>query len=206
MMVVPGAEKNGSAESGSRSDVEMALRAGQGDPTARRELVGRLINRVRATTRYLAGGHPDAEDYAQLAFIEILQSAATYRGDSTLESWAEKITVRTAMRCIKKQRWRGQYLVINSEHEGRQDGRVEERVANRRVMKRFAEFLGALKPRFRAAMVLKLVYGYSIAEISEITGANEFTVRYLLRVGRKKLRWQLKHDPLLREWVGEEES
>ncbi|MCP4675451.1 MAG: RNA polymerase sigma factor [Deltaproteobacteria bacterium] len=206
MIVTPEPEKRGRAKVDSQSDVEMAQRASQGDPVARRQLVTHLMNRVRSTTRYLAGGHPDAEDYAQLAFIEILQSVASYRGDSTLESWAEKITVRTAMRCIKKQRWRGQYMIVNSEYEGRQDAGVEEQVVNRRVMRRFAEILGTFKPRFRAAMMLKLVYGHSISEISEITDTSEFTVKYLLRVGRKKLRRQIKHDPLLREWIGDEGS
>jgi len=161
------------------------------------------MNRVRTTTRYLAAGHNDAEDYAQLAMIEILQSVGSYRGDSSLESWAEKITVRTAMRQIKKKKWRGQYMVVNSEYTGSEEPDGVEGLARRRVLERVAALFGDLKPEFRAVMTLKLVYGYSIQEIAGIVGTNEHNVRYRIRIGRKRLRKRIVNDPVLSEWMGE---
>ena len=46
----------------------------------------------------------DFEDYAQASMIEILQSVGSFRGDASLEKWAERITVRTTMRLLRRNR------------------------------------------------------------------------------------------------------
>ena len=194
-------KKNGAAARWS-SDAELTRAAADGDPLAQRALVERLMNRVRATTRYLAGGHTDAEDYAQLSFVEILQSAGSFRGDSSLESWADRIVVRTTMRYVKQLRWRSQYLTYDSEQQGTDFGSAEDDVARQRVMRRMSELFADLKPKQRAVVTMRLVLGYSIAEIAEATGANPNTVRYRLNTGRKKLRRRIKHDPQLSEMMG----
>ncbi len=178
--------------------------AASGYKSAQRQIVDRLLNRVRSTALYLAGGHHDAEDYAQMAIIEILKSAGSYRGESTLESWAQKITVRTVMRQIKKRRWRGQFMVVSEEYEGTTDDSAEMELSRRRALQRVALLFGDLKPGVRAVMTMKLVHGYSISEIAQMLDTNEHNVRYRLRVGRQKLRRRLKNDPVLREWIGEE--
>lgn len=184
-------------------DTALTRAAAEGNPAAKRALVERLVNRVRATTRYLAGGHADAEDFAQLSFVEILQSAGSFRGESQLEAWADRITVRTTMRYVKQQRWRSQYLTYDSEHQAvDHGGSAEDDVARQRMMSRMSELFGDLKPKQRAVVTMRLVLGYSIAEIAEATGANPNTVRYRLNTGRKKLRRRIRKDPQLSELMG----
>jgi RNA polymerase sigma-70 factor (ECF subfamily) len=182
-------------------DLELAQASARGDNIARRALVERLMSRVRATTRYLAGGHTDAEDYAQMSFVEILQSAGSFRGDSPLESWADRIVVRTTMRYIKQQRWRSQYLSYDSEQQGTDHGSAEDDVARQQALRRMSELFGGLKPKQRTVVTMRLVLGHSIAEIAEATGANPNTVRYRLNTGRKQLRRQVRRDPRLSEWL-----
>jgi len=196
--------ESGSKIAGHESDYELTQAAAAGNRKARRQIVDRLFNRVRATATYIAAGHADAEDYAQMSFIEILQSAGSFRGDSSLESWAERITVRTVMRQVKKQRWRGQYVILDPIPEGRQESMAEGAVANRLVSKRIAEFLNVLKPEKRVAVTLQLVYGYSIAEIAEMTDTSVYTVRYQLSTGRKKLRRLISKDPYLKDMLEDE--
>lgn len=184
------------------NDTDLARAAAEGNPAAKRALVERLVNRVRSTTRYLAGGHADAEDFAQLSFVEILQSAGSFRGESPLEAWADRITVRTTMRYVKQQRWRSQYLTYDSEQQGTDHASAEDDVDRQRVMRRMSELFGDLKPKQRAVVTMRLVMGYSIAEIAEATGANPNTVRYRLNTGRKKLRRRIRHDPQLSELMG----
>jgi RNA polymerase sigma-70 factor, ECF subfamily len=185
------------------ADVQLAQAAAQGDRTARRQLVSRLSDKVRNTVYYLAAGHPDADDYAQMAFIEILQSIGSFRGESSLEAWTERITVRTAMRQIKKVKWRSKYLIIDSEKQGVVTGTAEESLRKHRVSRRMAELLGGLKPKHRLVVTLKLVMGHSIEEISAMTDINVNTVKYRLRMGRRHLRSQILDDPLLAELVGD---
>ena len=61
--------------------------AARGDERARRELVTRLLGRVRSTVMYLAARSPDVDDMTQRSLIEVLGSCATYRGESTVEAW-----------------------------------------------------------------------------------------------------------------------
>ena len=201
--MIPG-EKASFRSADKKADVGMMSLAASGYKSAQRQIVDRLLNRVRSTALYLAGGHQDAEDYAQMAIIEILKSAGSYRGESTLESWAQKITVRTVMRQIKKRRWRGQFMVVSQEYEGATDDSAETELSRRRALQRVALLFGDLKPGVRAVMTMKLVHGYSIVEIAQMLDTNEHNVRYRLRVGRQKLRRRLKNDPVLREWIGEE--
>ena len=56
------------------SDTDLAAAAAEGDGNARRVLVDRLLDRVGITVRCLAAGDPDADDYVQDVFIEILNS------------------------------------------------------------------------------------------------------------------------------------
>lgn len=186
-------------------DLELTRAAAAGDERARFALVKRLTGRIRSIVFYIAGGHADAEDWAQQAAIEILLSAKSFRGESTLEAWAERITVRTAMREIKRARKRDNPLTsepIALESTGPGE---ETRLEKRRVSKRAAVLVGRLKPKHREAIVLHLVLGYTSAEISEMTDTHVETVRYRLKAGRKHLRALIEEDPMLVDWLGRRE-
>jgi RNA polymerase sigma factor (sigma-70 family) len=200
--MIPG-KKAGFRAADKKADVGMMSLAASGDKSAQRQVVDRLMNRVRSTSLYLAAGHQDAEDYAQMAIIEILRSVGSYRGESSLESWAQKITVRTVMRQIRKRRWRGQFMVVTEDYEGTTDDSAETELSRRRALQQVAMLLGDLKPEVRAVMTMKLVHWHSIPEIAQILETNEHNVRYRLRVGRQKLRRRIRNDPVLREWIGE---
>jgi RNA polymerase sigma-70 factor (ECF subfamily) len=186
-------------------DLELTQAASAGDERARYALIERLLGRIRSIVFYIAGGHADAEDWAQQSAIEILVSARSFRGESTLEAWAERITVRTAMREIKRARKRDNPLTsdpIALESPARGG---EVRLEKRRISKRAAHLVGRLKPKHREAIVLHLVLGYTSAEISEMTDTHVETVRYRLKAGRKHLRAMIEEDPMLVDWLGRRE-
>jgi len=189
-------------------DLELARAAAGGEAGARRAVAERLFDRVRHTTRYLAAGHPDAEDHAQVALVEILRSLGTYSGHASLEHWADTITVRTTMRAIKRRRRLRAWQILR----GRENLDREERLwahgprdafSEVHLRQHVATLLGKLNPERRAAVVLRLVHGYSVGEIAELTGVGYDTVRDRLRVGRKALRALVHKDPLLRAWAEE---
>jgi RNA polymerase sigma-70 factor (ECF subfamily) len=182
-------------------DVEIAAKAAHGDESARRRIVEVLLDKVAVTVRYLAAGDPDADDYIQLAMIEILASIGTYKGMSTLESWAEKISVRTAMRQIRKRRWRGKIVTHDPEKEAVDERPAPERqLARHRMSRRIAEIMDTLSPERRQALTMRLVLGYSIEEISGMTGWKVNTVRARLGAARRLLRPRILRDPVLREF------
>ena len=188
---------------GGAADLELAQGAASGDEGAQRELTERLLTRVRTTIRYLCGDHPDTLDIVQLCLVEILRSVRTFKGESRLETWSDRIAVRTAMRLLKKGRGRPETLFdVVPEPQG-----VEERISpegalgKSRVRARMAHLLGKLNPERRTVLMLQIVYGYSAPEIAELTESGIHTVRDRIKIGKQQLRKLILTDPTLREWA-----
>ena len=189
-------------EHGHDYDLQLARAAAEGRPAARRELAERMLDRVATVVRCLGAGDRNRDDYIQDAMIEILRSIGSFRGQSSLETWAERVTVRVAMRRIRKQSFRDGVVSLDSTREGRAvSPSSEEQAIRRRFWNRVEAALATLGSERRVALTLQLVLGYSVAEIAEATGAPVNTVRDRLAVGRKLLRTQLLADPELVELV-----
>ena len=137
-------------------DVALARAAATGDPGARRELAERLLARVRAVVFRIAGVDPDAEDMSQAAIIEVLRSAHTFRGESALETWAERIAIRSAVRRLKQRRYRTSIVAFDSERQAVDPRDGERELDRQRVRRRMHELLAGLKPKHRIALTLKL--------------------------------------------------
>lgn len=182
-------------------DRELAQRAGDGDDSARRELAWRLLPRVRTTVHYLAGGDRDADDLVQQALVEVLRVVGTFRGDASLEYWADRVVVRTALRRIKQRRWRENIVRLDPEEAGATDGGQERAYERTELRRRLATHLEQLTPERRTDVVLHWVRGYTIPEIADLTGTKLNTVRGRLRDAKRQLKKQLMKDPVLRGWA-----
>jgi len=79
-----------------------------------------------------------------------------------------------------------------------------ERVAIARDrMRRVHRALDGIKPKKRIAFALYAFEGLSPAEIAEVTGAKEHTVRSRIFHARRELLAAARRDPILRELVEE---
>ena len=74
------------------------------DPRSQAVVAERLAPRVRRLCRLLCRSSADADDAAQLALIEILRSASTFRVALSLEHWADRIAARVALRVSRRAR------------------------------------------------------------------------------------------------------
>lgn len=168
------------------------------DPRAQSTLVHRLLGRVQRATRALLRERADAEDAAQVALLEVLRSAGSFRGEGSIESWSDRIVVRTALRLARRR--------VTS--HGRIDDRAEpDRIAgdaeadaslSRADLPRdLQEYLRALPEARREALVLRHVLGYSIAEVAELTGVSPNTVKDRLLAAREELRKMIRRDHLI---------
>ncbi len=194
------------AEKVSYSDQwKLAQRAAKGESSARREVAELLYERVRTTIRYLSAGHRDRDDWVQLAMLEILSSLGGYRGTSSLKAWADRIAVRTGMRYLKRRRRREEKVALDK--TPLVDGATMPKDSFEALMvrTRLAALLNEIEPRFRVALVLKLVHEYSVEEIADITQKPKETVKSRLKRGRKLLREKIGKDSLLMGWARKEE-
>lgn len=169
----------------------MSLVARQ-DARAQRLLVERLSQRVRRITQLLSGPCVDADDAAQLSLLAILRSAEGFRVATSLERWADRISVRTTLRLVRREHQRRnlltRWLVPGSLPWGRkEDAGQGDRIGLDAVLAR-------LSPLRREALVLRHALEFSVEEIAELTGAPPGTVKDRLVAGRKQLRRLLERD------------
>lgn len=168
------------------ADVALMRRAALGDAPAQRAVVSRLMRRVQRLARVLTGHRDDANDASQASLLEILRSAGSYRGASSLERWADRIVVRTALRLSQGRR--------------RDAGTpLEEHVMptftpRNELGLRAREYLDALPESQRTVLILRCGFEYSIEEISEFTRSSPNTVKDRLKRAREGVRRALRRE------------
>lgn len=189
-------------EERARGDLEIARSAATGDESAKRRLVSMLFGRVRSTVRYLCADHRDQDDFIQLSLLQILKSVATYEGRSTIDAWADRIAVRTTMRHLKRIRSKDARFAPDEQLNAGAVNAVRDEHSRQLIRRQLARSLHRLSPERRAVIVLRMVHGYGIEEIAEITGAGVNTVRDRLARGRRQLKGILEKDPVFAAWSG----
>jgi RNA polymerase sigma-70 factor, ECF subfamily len=181
------------------SDRALTTAAAAGRRTARRELANRLFDRVRTTISYLAPGQ-EVEDLCQTALIQILKAADGYRGESSLEFWADRVAIRCVLRFFEKNKRRRQ-LAEENPYFTPHIISTEEQVERLRARRRLSTHLQELTGEQSVAMVLHYLHGYKIEEIADMMESPVNTVRGRLRAGRKKMRQRILSDPVLSDWM-----
>jgi RNA polymerase sigma-70 factor (ECF subfamily) len=178
-------------------DVKLMAQVASGNVTAMNTVALRLSGRVRRLCRVIVRNDALADDAAQVALVEILQSARTYGGRSSLERWADRITARVTLRHAKDERRRAR--LVDSLDDGEsiepvsapQDSAGEARAETPRALE---EYLGELPRVQRDALVMKHSLGYTVEEIAEQTGVPVGTVKDRLVTARRNVRRSIQRD------------
>jgi RNA polymerase sigma-70 factor, ECF subfamily len=166
--------------------------AAAGDPSAQRSLVERVRRRVHAIALSIMGNALDAEDTTQAILVEILRSAATFRGESLI-GWADKIAARTAIRHARQRRMRAMQCEARDDLEELAEA-AETEPCDLQLPRRMVEYLGFLPETRRVAIVLRHVMDYSVEEIAEMTEVSPNTVKDRLLHARAQLRRLIRRD------------
>jgi RNA polymerase sigma-70 factor, ECF subfamily len=180
------------------ADLSLMRRVAASDKHAQRVLAHRLASRVRRISQRLLSNRADADDASQLALIEILRSAATYRDISTIERWADRITVRTVLRHAREQRRRLWQLGTLIDMDSIGASTAEPGSTPQTTPRAVEEYLAELPPARREVLVMKHSLGYTTEEIAELTDNPIGTVKDRLVAARKQLRKLIVRD--MRLW------
>jgi RNA polymerase sigma-70 factor (ECF subfamily) len=165
----------------------MALVAA-GDRSAQRTVVERLIGRAQRLAMVLLRERADASDASQTSLLEVLRCAHTYRGDSPLERWADRIVVRTSLRLASERR--------------REPPTATEPVAVAHVDRPedapllVEAYVRGLPDVQRIAVLLRHVYECSIDEIADLTRVSPNTVKDRLLRAREQIRLLVRRDDI----------
>jgi RNA polymerase sigma-70 factor (ECF subfamily) len=188
------------------SDRRLMQRVAANDLEARRVLARRLLPLARRVARSLLRQRADAEDAVQTALIEILRSAATYRGETAIERWAQRIVVRTSLRYAREQRRHSRIAEASAEIDQLHGHftEVPPGGAEEALPRPVLEYLERISQVQRDAVVLRHALGLSVAEIAEVTGVSENTAKARLLYGRRALRRLVRRDLKLGAGASEE--
>lgn len=177
-----------------RSDRELLQAHVDGDTDAFGELFGRHRDRLWAVALRTMGNPEDAADGLQDAMIAAFRRAGSFRGEAAVTTWLHRVVVNACLdrlRAAKIRRLealpddvedRGT-LVATAVHDDQPDAAAENAERQRRVL----AALNTLPADQRAALVLVDMEGFPVAEVAEMLGCAEGTVKSRCSRGRTKL-------------------
>jgi RNA polymerase sigma-70 factor (ECF subfamily) len=170
----------------------------RGDRAAMRALLMAVAPVVaRAARRVLGRSHADVDDVAQQALAALVQRLPSFRGDSSITHFAERIAVYRALSARRDSGARRRLTAEAALQEGQADssppadGTEPERAAL------LLAALDTLSPEQAEALTLHFLFDHTVKEIADMTGAPSETVRSRLRIGKQALRVKIRKDPHL---------
>ena len=177
-------------------DQELVASVQAGDPRAASYLCDRLWPKVDATVRRLLGRFDsDQEDLAQISLIEIVNTIGNYRGDCSLDRWAQTITAHAVFKHIRRRNLERRLfseLLADDHHAG--PVQVERMSVTRQLLERVAVHLDKMNVERVWAFLLHDVMGYDLHEIAEMTGTSIAAAQSRLSRGRRDLHNRVGHD------------
>src|SRR5690606_1923696 len=171
------------------TDAELAARAAGGDDTAFGVLVDRHAPAVRRAARVLLGNEHDADVAAQDGFLAAWRAIDRFDGNRPFRPWLMRIVLNAA-RDLRRRATVRQAEPLSPVEASTRPG--PDRETDRSILRRkLAEAMATLPERQRLAVTMFDADGYAHAEIAEVLGIPEGTVRSDVFHGRRALRGQL---------------
>jgi RNA polymerase sigma-70 factor (ECF subfamily) len=156
------------------------------EPAAQRSLVLATQDQVYRLLFRLVG-QQDAEDVAQLVYLQVFQRLGQFRGDSSFTTWLYRLTVNEAMQHLRRERSRRTRLLnLEPQDDRSQRGDGEE------TRELLACALEKLAPELRAVFLLREVERLSYSEISAALEIPMGTVASRLNRAREELQNHLR--------------
>lgn len=164
-------------------DGPLVDRAKRGDRSAFEQLVERHQHRMFTLAARTLGASADAGDAVQEAFLRAWLALPRFRGGSLFSTWLYRICLNAAHDQRLKRKAEPVELV---ERPDPRDAFAESELSSE-----LQAALDSLDETYRAAVVLYDMLGCSYAEIAEITGVPEGTVKSRIYRGRTELAQRL---------------
>lgn len=187
------------------TDQEVVARARSGEEAAYRELLRRYERPIFSLVYRMVRDRELAEDLAQETFVKALNALESYRPEFKFSSWIFKIANNTAIDHLRR-RELDLLSLEGSPHAAtpeaieatalqigdRQESPLEE-VEARELGGAIEQAIGALRPEYRACILLRHVEGRPYEEIAEILDLPLGTVKTYIHRARNELRQALGH-------------
>jgi RNA polymerase sigma-70 factor, ECF subfamily len=165
-------------------------RAKEGDPSSYDYLVSKYTKRVVSIAWGIVRNAHDAEDLAQEAFVRAYEKLPRFRSGEPFGPWIYRIVTNLSLDVVKhRTRFRHEELTPAEPATRRDNADLPAQTSE--IARRIDAAIESLPQMQRAVARLHLVEQFDHAEIAQMTGISEGTVRSHLSLARKKLRKQL---------------
>jgi len=179
---------------GDYSDEELMLAIQHGEKPAFNELYVRYSDKLYGyMLKMLWYNEVRAQDLLQDLFAKIITQPHLFDPQRNFKTWVYTIASNLCKNEFKRNEVRrGTVHGVEQFHTLSTDENLEKKIQENQFRDALTEELKRLDDKHREVFVLKHIDGLSIKEISEITGANEGTVKSRLFYAIKKLADSLK--------------
>jgi RNA polymerase sigma-70 factor (ECF subfamily) len=166
-------------------------RAQHGDVDAFEELYREHSGRVFALCVRMSGDRIHARELMQDVFVRAWERLGSFRGEASFGSWLHRLAVNVVLTGARSDRRREARVTLAEDlaaaEAGRRPSSGAVAAADPGTAIDVERAIAALPPGARSAFVLHDVEGFSHAEIAELTGLAEGTIRAQLHRARRLL-------------------
>jgi RNA polymerase sigma-70 factor, ECF subfamily len=170
---------------------ELVERCRQGDETAWSELVEATYRDVYSLCLRILRDPDDAAEATQDAYLKVWRGLPGFRGDAMLETWMYRVASNTAIsKHRSRKRRKAHETGVGDEVLGEvaAAGSVEATAGAKIEVEALDKALQTLPEHYRAAVVLRDVYGFSTEEVAKQLKISETAAKVRVHRGRKKLK------------------
>jgi RNA polymerase sigma-70 factor (ECF subfamily) len=188
-------------------DLALVAAAKAGDETVASAFCERVWPSVDRTIRRLLGSRDaDRDDVAQLALIELVTTIGRYRGDCSLDGWAQTITSHVIFKHIRRRQLERRIftdLLAEDAAAIAAPTSEEARANTRELLGRVAAHLDEMATERAWAFVMHDILGYDLREIAQMTSSSVAATQSRLVRGRRELHERVAQDSALVEMLSD---
>ena len=182
-------------------DILVVQEVRAGNVAAFDQLVRKYRERIYSIVYHLTSNREDAADITQDAFIKAFQSINRFGGQSSFFTWLYRIAVNTAHSHLRKNRLKTFFSIEQASEEEKTpewlaqlavEAGAEKEIYARDLKQRLNEAFQKLSIKHRTVITLFEIDGLSHAEIAEVMGSSEGTVRSRLHYAKLQLQADLQ--------------
>lgn len=134
----------------------------------------------------------DAEEVTQDVFMKIHKNAASFKGDSALNTWIYRITVNTALNCLKK---KNRFTLFKNTLSDTQISDFEHPgviLENKENARALYKAMDCLPENQKTAFILSFIEGLPRKEVADVMENSLKAVESLLQRAKKNMRVELE--------------
>jgi RNA polymerase sigma-70 factor (ECF subfamily) len=167
------------------NEADLVTRLQAGDEKAFREIVERYASKISRVSYGILRNLDDADEIAQEVFAKVYFSIHGFGARSSLYAWIYRIAVNECYGFLRKKRFKSVYSSDSPDDAVtlRMEAIADDRpTPDRTAMQRdfIHKLLARIPENDRWLLISKEVEGFSLTELSQMTGLNENTLKVKL--------------------------